>query len=121
MPPKPPKPSKVHSSEFLRRLRNITIHPIINRFFYESKLDLHLTIPHIIYVNEFTNDAGNSTPSFPCLSQNGYVNLYINGVLQAGNAYSIKKDKLIIQDIGGTIYEGTPIIIEMVKYCIFYK
>lgn len=118
MPPKPPRPRKKHSLDFSTCLKNMQIHPSITRFFYVPQSDIHLNNSKIIYADKFTNDYGKIITIFPFFSKNGYANLYINGLLQEGNIFSVNLNELKIKAIGGTISAGTPIILEIVKFSI---
>ena len=66
--------------------------------------------------NLFTDDNGNAVTQFEIFNPNGYVNLYINGVVQEGGIYTVTPNALIFEPVGGTIFAGTPIIIESLGF-----
>lgn len=118
MVPKPPRHPKTLPSTKNRFPTPCSIQPLVRRFFYISKSDVNLMEHQIIYAYMFSDDEGNRVTQFPSIGPNGYVNLFINGILQEGNGYSVNVNALTIKGIGGTIYAGTPIIIEVVKFFI---
>ncbi|WP_051128192.1 DUF4183 domain-containing protein [Paenibacillus sp. HW567] len=69
-----------------------------------------------IPANQFTDDNGNPVVSFPVLDVNGYNDLYINGMLQEGNTYSVGATALNFSPGGGVIYSGTPIILQFLQF-----
>jgi hypothetical protein len=83
------------------------------RYFYIVSSDI--TLPADIPANQFTNDDGESVVEFTDSDQNSYVNLYINGIMQAGDSYRISTNALTIKADQDTIFAGTPIIIETVQ------
>ncbi|MGG1401650.1 DUF4183 domain-containing protein [Bacillus salipaludis] len=99
--------------------RNLRIKPTIKRFFYVLKQDLDLSIYQTIFAHNFIDDHGNHISNFPNIGENGYINLFINGLMQEGDVYSLNVHSLCIKNIGGRIFSGTPIIIECVEFRIF--
>ncbi|ETT84146.1 DUF4183 domain-containing protein [Viridibacillus sp. FSL R5-0477] len=93
-----------------------TIIPIINRYFFIVTEDIDLTNGATIPANLFTDDNNNPLTEFKLFNPNGYVNLYINAVMQEGGAYKVTPDPLIINPFNGTIFAGTPIIIESLGF-----
>ncbi|MGE7934888.1 DUF4183 domain-containing protein [Viridibacillus arvi] len=93
-----------------------TIIPTTNRYFYIVTEDIDLTNGTTIPANLFTDDNGNPVTEFKLFNPNGYVNLYINAVMQEGSAYKVTPDLLIINPFNGTIFAGTPIIIESLGF-----
>ncbi|ACA38696.1 DUF4183 domain-containing protein [Lysinibacillus sphaericus] len=93
-----------------------TIIPTINRYFYIVTEDIDLTNGANIPANLFTDDNGSPVTEFKLFSPNGYVNLYINAVMQEGVAYKVIPNSLIINPFNGTIFAGTPIIIESLGF-----
>lgn len=59
----------------------------------------------------FLDDSGNTVTTFP--SSFAYYNLYINGVIQPGNASTISTTSLTIPD-GDTLNPAIPVVVEMV-------
>ncbi|MFF2176011.1 DUF4183 domain-containing protein [Lysinibacillus sp. NPDC058147] len=93
-----------------------TIIPTLNRYFYIVTEDIDLTNGATIPANLFTDDNGNPVTEFKLFNPNGYVNLYINAVMQEGGAYKVTPDSLILNSFNGTIFAGTPIIIESLGF-----
>lgn len=64
----------------------------------------------------FVDDAGNPVPtgSLPLPSAGGYVNVYINGVLQESSLTSWTASGLSIAS--AAIAEGTPVVVEVHNY-----
>ncbi|GFZ30840.1 hypothetical protein CSC2_13660 [Clostridium zeae] len=97
-------------------LPQITIIPSANRYYYIAESDLSSPDPIIIPANSFKDDSGNPISSFSGLGPNSYTNLFINGILQIGQIYSITSNALTLNTEGTTIYEGTPIIVEIIQF-----
>jgi restriction endonuclease S subunit len=90
--------------------------PTVKRYFYIPSTDIHLTDTTIIPATLFINDAGNHITEFMVFEPNGYLNLYINGVMQEGNLYMLNSISLTFTPVGQTIFAGTPIIVESVGF-----
>lgn len=90
--------------------------PTINRYFYIATVNIILTNGATIPANLFSDDNGNPITEFKIFTPNGYANLYINAVMQRGGINTITPDSLIIGPRTGTIYAGTPIIIESLGF-----
>jgi hypothetical protein len=97
-------------------LPNITIIPMVNRYYYITSSDLVVSGPVAISANLFTDDAGNLITDFSGLGPNSYNNLFINGILQEGNAYSVSPNTLTLNLQGNTVYSGTPITLETIQF-----
>ncbi|MCP1182354.1 DUF4183 domain-containing protein [Paenibacillus sp. 1781tsa1] len=69
-----------------------------------------VTIP----ATEFTNDEGGSITEFAGVGLTSFNNLYINGIVQPGNSYSVSAERLLFSSQSGVIFAGTPIIIEVI-------
>jgi len=93
-----------------------SIIPIVNRYFYIPVSNIVVTNGATIPSNLFYNDYGSPTTEFLIFKPNGYVNLYINGVMQEGGMYSVNANSLIINPTAGTIRAGTAIIIESLGF-----
>ncbi|WP_218831027.1 DUF4183 domain-containing protein [Paenibacillus sp. XY044] len=93
----------------------ITVLPTAARYFYEPETDLDLTESAEIAANQFTNDEGEAVADFTTLGPNSFSNLYINGILQPGNSYSVNPSRLYFPSQSTTLYAGTPIILETVQ------
>ncbi|QTD40991.1 DUF4183 domain-containing protein [Sporosarcina sp. Te-1] len=94
----------------------VTIIPLIKRYFYIVTENIDLTNGTILPANLFTDDNGNSITEFQLFHPSGYVNLYINAMMQEGGAYNVTQDSLTINPFNATIFAGTPIIIESVGF-----
>lgn len=90
--------------------------PIINRYFYIVTDDIDLTNGVTLPANLFTDDNGDPVTEFKLFNPNGYVNLYINAVMQEGGAYKVTPNSLILNPFNTTIFAGTPIIIESLGF-----
>ncbi|MFC5648653.1 DUF4183 domain-containing protein [Paenibacillus solisilvae] len=95
---------------------NVTIIPVVNRYIYILSSDLVLTSPAAFSANLFIDDAGNIISVFSGLGPNSFNNLFINGILQEGNVYSISPNTLTLNPQGSTIYSGTPITLETIQF-----
>ncbi|RAP30424.1 hypothetical protein C2W64_01620 [Brevibacillus laterosporus] len=95
---------------------SISIFPIVKRFFFVVDSDIHLTIPKIIPAHHFFNDDGEITEKITVFGNRGYINLYINGVLQEGKVYRVSTNDVTIIPTGQTIVAGTPIVVESVGF-----
>ncbi|MBG9758009.1 MULTISPECIES: DUF4183 domain-containing protein [Lysinibacillus] len=90
--------------------------PTINRYFYILTSDLDLTNGATLPATLFWNDHTDPITEFVIFSPNGYVNLYINAVMQEGGIYTISDTALTITPYNGTLFRGTPIIIESLGF-----
>ncbi|NYF25675.1 DUF4183 domain-containing protein [Sporosarcina sp. JAI121] len=93
-----------------------SIIPTINRYFYIPVSNTVLTNGVTIPSNLFYNDVGSQTTEFVIFNPNGYVNLYVNGVMQEGGLYMVNENALIINPTPGTIRAGTSIIVESLGF-----
>lgn len=97
-------------------LPQITIIPLVNRYYYIAESDLPSPGPVNISANLFINDSGDSTNLFLGLGPNSYNNLSINGILQINKVYSVSSNTLTLNTEGSTIYKGTPITLEIIQF-----
>ncbi|MDM5247491.1 DUF4183 domain-containing protein [Lysinibacillus sp. G4S2] len=95
---------------------NDNIIPTVNRYFYVVPSNIDLTNGATLPANLFFHDNGNTVTEFTIFNPNGYVNLYINGVMQEGGIYSLTTTSLTLNPYNSTIYRGTPIIIESLGF-----
>lgn len=93
-----------------------TIIPTVNRYFFIATSDIHLTNGVTLLASQFWDDDGNLATEFKIFNPNGYVNLYINAVMQEGGIYTIIPTSLTLSPDKSTIYKGTPIIIESLGF-----
>ena len=84
------------------------------RFFNVLAAPLVVTDGTTVEATTFLDDTGEAATSFPVVV-NGYYNLYINGVLQEGDSYTISATELTFNEVEGTLLAGTPVIIEAVE------
>jgi hypothetical protein len=97
-------------------LPDVTILPAVNRFLYILSSDLDLTSPAALPANLFIDDAGNIISVFSGLGPNSFNNLFINGILQEGNVYSVSPNTLTLNPQDSTMYSGTPITLETIQF-----
>lgn len=97
-------------------LPEVTIIPTVNRYYFIASSDLTLSTSVTIPANLFTGDAGNLITTFSGIGPNSYNNLFINGILQVGNVYSVNPTTLTLNPDGNTIYTGTPITLETIQF-----
>jgi hypothetical protein len=97
-------------------LPDVAIIPTVNRYYYITNSDLVLSAPVTIPANLFTDDAGNIITIFSGIGPNSYHNLFINGILQEGSAYSVSPNILTLNPQDNTIYSGTPITLEIIQF-----
>ena len=83
------------------------------RFFDVLAAPLAVSDGTTIAVADFLDDSGEVATAFPIVT-NGYYNLYINGVLQEGDSYSISETELTFNTVTGSLSAGTPLIVEVV-------
>lgn len=95
---------------------SIEIIPTASRYFYFPPENLDLSSSVTIPAGEFIDDDQNSITEFPGLSINSYNNLYINALIQPSNIYSVTSSSLSFSEQEGTIFAGTPIILEIVQF-----
>ena len=95
----------------------ISIRPVVKRYFFEAPHDIHLTGENLVlYPHQFADDTGEQADRFTDFGQEGYFNLYVNGVLQEGKLFHANSDALSIVATGQSIIKGTPIILESVGF-----
>ncbi|MCY9546507.1 DUF4183 domain-containing protein [Lysinibacillus xylanilyticus] len=90
--------------------------PTVNRYFYIATSDINLTNGATLAASLFWDDVGNPATEFKIFNPNGYVNLYINAVMQEGGIYTLTPTSLALSPNNSTIYGGTPIIIESLGF-----
>lgn len=90
---------------------------MVKRYFFEAPEDIRLTGDSLVlHPGQFSDDAGEPASRFMDFGQDGYFNLYVNGVLQEGKLFKADADKLTIVATGQSILKGTPIILESVGF-----
>lgn len=103
-------------TQIKRTSPNIRIRPTIRRYFSTPPENVELNEEQTFPADQFADDSGETVDYFPDVGKKGYHNLFINGVMQAGDLYNVSEDALTIQPTGETILAGTPVIIESVKF-----
>ena len=93
-----------------------TIIPTINRYFYVVPSTINLINGITFPATLFTNDQGTSVTEFKTFYPNGYVNLYINAMMQAGGVYHVSPSSVTIYPLNGRLLAGTPIIVESLGF-----
>lgn len=84
------------------------------KFFNVLAAPLAITDGTTVAATAFLDDTGVAATAFPVIA-NGYYNLYINGVLQEGDAYTVSETELTFNGVDGTLSAGTPLILEAVE------
>ena len=97
---------------------SVIVEPIVRRFFLIPDADLPLSQELILPANQFTDDRGQAADGFPAFEAAGYFNLYVNGMLQQGQFYSVGPQSLALRPTGQTISAGTPIALESVRLVV---
>lgn len=90
--------------------------PTINRYVYIATANINLVNGVTIPANLFTDDQGNPVTEFKIFNPNGYVNLYINALMQEGGIYAVSPNSLTFSPTIGTIFARTPIVIESLGF-----
>lgn len=98
------------------RVPSNTIIPTINRYFYVVSTPINLTNGATLPATLFSNDDGNLITAFNISNPNGYVNLYVNAMMQEGGIYTVTPSSLTLNPTNGNISVGTAIIIESVGF-----
>ncbi len=98
------------------RLPTVSVRPIVQRYFYLPADDIPLTEELVIPATRFVDDRGEPAESFPDHRQEGYFNLYVNGVLQEGQLFRVDSRSVSVASTGQKILAGTPIILESVGF-----
>lgn len=94
----------------------VSTRPVVERYFYKFDSqhleDGVLTIP----ANAFVDDQGDPVSSITLITaNNGYYNLFINGVLQQEGLYTVSETQVVIQD-AADIKKDTPIILIVTNF-----
>lgn len=93
-----------------------SIIPVVKRYSYIVPDDIDLTNGANLLAKLFSDDSGNPILAFNLFNPNGYVNVYINGVKQMGRIYRVTETSLLIHPYNGTIFAGTPILMESLRF-----
>ncbi|MGN4125598.1 DUF4183 domain-containing protein [Lysinibacillus sphaericus] len=94
---------------------NVNVTGSSTRFFNILATTLTVADGTTIPATAFLNDSGVAATTFPIVT-NGYYNLYVNGVLQEGDSYTISASELTFNTVTGLISAGTPLVIEAVEF-----
>ncbi|MDW0118539.1 DUF4183 domain-containing protein [Sporosarcina thermotolerans] len=93
---------------------NVNVTGISTRFFNVLAATLPVVDGTTVLASAFLDDSGNAATAFPVVT-NGYYNLYLNGVLQEGDSYTITATELTFNGVTGSIPARTPLIVEAVE------
>ncbi|GLC86945.1 DUF4183 domain-containing protein [Lysinibacillus piscis] len=93
-----------------------SIIPTVYRYFYIAATDISLVGGATLSASLFSDDFGQGVTTMTLFQPNGYVNLYINAVMQEAGIYTITSEALSFAPYPATIYRGTPIIIESLGF-----
>lgn len=105
------------SSKYFKYPRpDVSVKPVIARYFYIASHDINLVEENVIPSVCFVDDHGDYLTQFADFGSKGYFNLYINGVLQEGGLYQVNSDSLTFVASEQCIVKGTPIIVESVGF-----
>ncbi|WP_283248971.1 DUF4183 domain-containing protein [Paenibacillus antibioticophila] len=93
-------------------LSSIEVIPSSSRYFYiaDESMDGIAILP----AHRFTDDAGAAVTHFPEETSNSYNHLFINGMLQEGQLFSVDSQTLTLHLGNDTVWAGTPVILEHV-------
>jgi hypothetical protein len=93
---------------------NVNVSGNSARFFDVLAAPLAVVDGTTVAATAFLDDSGTAATAFPVVT-NGYYNLYINGVLQEGDSYTISATELTFNGVTGSISAGTPLVVEAVE------
>ena len=93
---------------------NVNVSGTSTRFFNVLAAPLAVVDGTTVAATTFLDDSGTAATAFPEVT-NGYYNLYINGVLQEGDSYTITATELTFNGVTGSISAGTPLVVEAVE------
>lgn len=94
----------------------VTTEPDVKRYFYNLNTDDVdegvLTIPAGSFVDDQDNPVDTITEITP---DNGFYLLFINGVLQQSDLYTVSSTEVVVQD-ASTIEPGSPIVLVVTNF-----
>jgi len=97
-------------------ITTVTTEPDVKRYFYNFNTDDVdegvLTIPAGSFVDDQDNPVGTITEITP---GNGFYLLFINGVLQQSDLYTVSSTEVVVQD-ASTIEPGSPIVLVVTNF-----
>lgn len=93
---------------------NVNVTSTSTRFFNVLETTLAVVDGTTVAATDFLDDSGTAATAFPVVT-NGYYNLYLNGVLQQRDVFTIDATELTLNSITGNISAGTPLVIEAVE------
>lgn len=93
---------------------NVNVTSTSTRFFNVLESTLAVVDGTTVAATDFLDDSGTAATTFPAVL-NGYYNLYLNGVLQQRDVFTIEATELTLNSITGNISAGTPLVIEVVE------
>lgn len=99
-----------------KTITTVTTEPDVKRYFYNFNTDDVdegvLTIPAGSFVDDQDNPVGTITEITP---GNGFYLLFINGVLQQSDLYTVSSTEVVVQD-ASTIEPGSPIVLVVTNF-----
>jgi len=103
---------------------DVEVNPIVQRFFYVTTAETDAGDTLTIDATDFFDDAGNEVTDLPALvTNNSFVNVYVNGVLQmedistyTSGGTGVGSLAILVPTQGAPIQENTAIVIEVVNY-----
>ncbi|WP_372631681.1 DUF4183 domain-containing protein [Cohnella sp.] len=98
------------------RVRPVSVFPAVTRHFHVLPADLDFRVEVAIPATAFVNDDGAPSTELPIAGEQGYYNLYVNGVMQQGKLYRVAPDAVSIAATGQTLKAGTAIVLETVRF-----
>lgn len=97
-------------------ITTVTTEPDVKRYFYNLNTDDVdegvLTIPAGSFVDDQDNPVDTITEITP---GNGFYLLFINGVLQQSDLYTVSSTEVVVQD-ASTIEPGSPIVLVVTNF-----
>ncbi|WP_255414967.1 DUF4183 domain-containing protein [Cohnella sp. AR92] len=94
----------------------IRVRPIVRRYFHIASSDLDLASGQVLEASLFVGDNGEAVQEFSNINQEGYVNLFVNGIMQEGEMYHVDANGLLFAAADQQIAAGSTIIIESVGF-----
>lgn len=93
----------------------VVVTPLAQRYFYITEAAVALDPPLVIPADQFTDDDGTPATQLMDVTDSGYSNLFINGVIQEGRIYDVGSNALTIHSPGDVLLAGTPVILQVIQ------
>lgn len=88
-----------------------TVSPLVTRFFATIDVGMIGATTTVIPAASFVNDNGDPITDLPVAPAAGYINVYVNGVLQEANLSTLAQTSLTLGTIAAPA--GVPVILEV--------